>query len=287
MILLKAAPAVETIGADLRREIETLDARGIEPKLAVILAGRDPGSVWYARNKAAVGSKLGVAVTLHELPERVEEERLLALLDRLNVDPDVHGILVELPLPRHLNKARLLNAVNPAKDVDGVTAVNRGRLFGGQEEETLIPATPLACLALLDHYGINLGGRRVTLVGRGETVGRPLAFLLVKRDATVTICHTRTADLTAECRRAEILVAAAGVPALIKREMVSPGTVIVDAGINELADGSLMGDVDFEAVAEIAGAVTPVPGGVGALTTTMIMANLLRAAKRQRPAEQK
>ncbi len=282
--IIKGGPIAEEIRAELRQEVEALKAKGITPKLSVVLVGDDPGSVWYARNKVKTGEKVGVVVEVHELDKETPEAEVVALVEKLNADPDVHGILVELPLPKHIDKAKVMNAIEPIKDVDGVTAVNRGYLLGGQEDLALIPATPLSCIELIQRAGVELRGKRVTLVGRGDTVGRPLAMLLIQRgrDATVTVCHTKTADLAAECRRAEILVAAAGARHLIKKDMVSPGTIVIDAGINELEDGSITGDVDFEAVKEVAAAITPVPGGVGSLTTTIILGNTIKALKLQK-----
>jgi len=282
--IIKGGPIAEEIRAELRQEVEALKAKGIVPKLSVVLVGDDPGSVWYARNKVKTGEKVGVVVEVHELDKETPEADVVALVEKLNADPDVHGILVELPLPKHIDKAKVMNAIDPVKDVDGVTAVNRGYLLGGQEDLALIPATPLSCIELIQRAGVELRGKRVTLVGRGDTVGRPLAMLLIQRgrDATVTVCHTKTADLAAECRRAEILVAAAGARHLIKKDMVSPGTVVIDAGINELEDGSITGDVDFEEVKEVAAAITPVPGGVGSLTTTIILGNTIKALKLQK-----
>ncbi len=282
--IIKGGPIAEEIRAELRQEVEALKAKGITPKLSVVLVGDDPGSVWYARNKVKTGEKVGVVVEVHELDKDTPEADVVALVRKLNADPDVHGILVELPLPKHIDKAQVMNAIDPVKDVDGVTAVNRGYLLGGQEDLALIPATPLSCIELIQRAGVELRGKRVTLVGRGDTVGRPLAMLLIQRgrDATVTVCHTRTADLAAECRRAEVLVAAAGARHLIKKDMVSPGTIVIDAGINELEDGSITGDVDFEAVKEVAAAITPVPGGVGSLTTTIILGNTIKALKLQK-----
>ena len=278
--IIKGQPVANQIRDELIPEVQRLKAAGHPPKLAVLLVGEDPGSVWYAENKVKVGDKIGVAVELSRMPKDTEEKAILEHIGRLNADPSVHGILVELPLPKHLDKARVMNAIDPSKDVDGVTAVNRGYVLGGQEDRALVPATPLACIELIERSGVSLKGKRVTLVGRGDTVGRPLALLLIKRDATVTVCHTKTADLAAECRRAEILVAAAGSAKLIKKGMVAPGAVVIDAGVNETPDG-FVGDVDFEAVKDDAKAITPVPGGVGSLTTTIIMANTITALKRR------
>jgi len=279
---IKGAPVAEEIRAELRLEIEKVKELGHAPKLAVLLAGDDPGSVWYAQSKVKIGDKLGVKVDLTRFGGDVSEVELLQHIAALNADGSVHGILVELPLPKQMDKTKIMNAIDPKKDVDGVTAVNRGYIMGGQEGLALVPATPMACIELIERSGVLLKGKCVTLVGRGDTVGRPLASLLISRDATVTICHTKTLNLAEECRKAEILVAAAGRAHLVTGEMVAEGTIVIDAGINELADGSFTGDVDFDAVKEKASAITPVPGGVGSLTTTIIMANTLRALKLQK-----
>jgi methylenetetrahydrofolate dehydrogenase (NADP+)/methenyltetrahydrofolate cyclohydrolase len=279
---IKGAPVAEEIRAELRLEIEKAKELGYAPRLAVLLAGDDPGSVWYAQSKVKIGDKLGVKVDLTRFGGDVSEEELLQHIAALNADGTVHGILVELPLPKQLDKTKVMSAIDPKKDVDGVTAMNRGYIMGGQEGHALVPATPLACIELIERSGVSLKGKRVTLVGRGDTVGRPLASLLITRDATVTVCHTKTLNLAEECRKAEILVAAAGRAHLVTAEMVAEGTIVIDAGINELADGSFTGDVDFNAVKDKASAITPVPGGVGSLTTTIIMANTLRALKLQK-----
>ncbi len=284
--IIKGGPIAEEIRGELAQEVESLKAKGIVPKLSVVLVGDDPGSVWYARNKVKTGEKVGVVVEVHELAADTPEAEVVGLVEKLNADPDVHGILVELPLPGHIDKARVMNAIAPAKDVDGVTAVNRGYVLGGQEDLALVPATPLSCIELIERAGVEIKGKRVTVVGRGDTVGRPLAMLLLQkgRDATVTVCHSRTKDLAGACRWAEIVVAAAGAGAdhLIKADMISPGAVVIDAAINEKPDGSITGDVDFEAAKEVASAITPVPGGVGSLTTTIIMGNTVKALKLQK-----
>lgn len=282
---LKGAPIAEEIRAELRLEIDKLRELGYTPRLSVLLAGNDPGSVWYAQNKAKIGDKLGVSVEIVRFAESVNEQALIQHIATLNEDSSVHGILVELPLPKHIDKAKVMNAISPLKDVDGVTAVNRGYIMGGQEDLALIPATPMACIELIERTRVNLKGKKVTLVGRGDTVGRPIASLLVNRDATVTVCHTKTVSLADECRKAEILVVAAGRKHLITSDMVSEGTVVIDAGICELDDGTFTGDVDYEAVKEKASAITPVPGGVGSLTTTVILANTIRALKLQKCLE--
>ncbi len=219
------------------------------------------------------------------MPEDTPEDEVIKFIEKLNNDKDVHGILVELPLPKHIAKEKVMNAILPVKDVDGVTAVNRGYIFGGQEHLALIPATPLSCIELMTRSGIDLVGKRVALIGRGDTVGRPLASLLITRHATVTVCHTRTKDIPSITRQCEIIVAAAGRKGLVTKDMVSPGTVVIDAGINEVKkeDGTttIVGDVEFDEVKEVAAAITPVPGGVGSLTTSIIMKNVLKAMKLQ------
>ena len=283
--IIKGMPIANVIREEISAETEKLKAKGIEPKLAVVLVGGDPASVWYAKSKIKVGDKVGVKVELTEMPEDTKEEDLIKFIEKLNNDSSVHGILVELPLPKHIAKEKVMNAILPVKDVDGVTAVNRGYIFGGQDDLALVPATPMSCIELIERSGIELKGKRVALVGRGDTVGRPLASLLITRHATITVCHTRTVDMPSVTKNAEIVVAAAGRKGLVTADMISPGAVVIDAGINEVTkeDGSttIVGDVDFEAVKEVASAITPVPGGVGSLTTTIIMGNVVKAIKLQ------
>ena len=282
--IIKGLPVATAMREEIASQVKTLNTtKGIQPKLAVVLVGDDEASRVYAQSKEKVGEKMGIKVELHVRPAATSESDVIKLIDELNDDRNVHGILVELPLPSTIQKENVMNRIDPKKDVDGVHPVNRGYLLGGQEHLALVPATPLACIELIQRSGVELKGKRVTLVGRGDTVGRPLASLLITkgRDATVTICHTRTADLAGAVKSAEIVVAAAGFPKLVKAEMLSPGQTVIDAGINQLEDGSLCGDVDTEAAAQIVRAITPVPGGVGSLTTTVIMQNLLKAIELQ------
>ena len=283
--IIKGAPIAAELRVEQKAEIDALKAAGLSPKLSVVLVGDDPGSVRYARNKISAGDKVGAIVDIHSLGGNTPEDDVVALIGKLNDDTSVHGILVELPLPDHMDRGNVLNAILPSKDVDGVTAVQRGYLVSDMEYAALVPATPLACIELLRRTGVDTRGKRVTVVGRGDTVGRPLAVLLFAkgRDATVTVCHSRTADLGGACREAEILVAAAGAGAdhLVKAEMVRPGAVVIDAAVNERDDDTITGDVD-PAAEEVAGAITPVPGGVGSLTTTIIIGNTVRALKLQR-----
>ena len=272
---MQGLPIARLLREDIARRIRE---GGLAPVLNVLLVGDDPASEVYAASKIKVAEPLGIKVNLTILGAGSGPDEILAVLSNWNDDPDVHGILVEMPLPGHLDKNLVLAAINPNKDVDGAHPLNRGYLLDGLEERALVPATPLACVTLLQHYNIPLKGKRVTLVGRGETVGRPLASMLIKRDATVTVCHSKTVDLALHCRQAEILIVAAGAPKLVSADMVTPGAVVLDAGINPAGEG-ICGDVD-PAVARVAAYLSPVPGGVGSLTTTIIMATTQRVAAR-------
>jgi len=278
--IIKGKPVADEIREEIKKETQRLKDKGVDPKLAVVLVGDDPASVVYARSKEKVGDKLGVIVDLTVLPTDTPENDVLDLIKKLNDDSSVHGILVELPLPKQIHKEQVMLTVHHNKDVDGISPINRGFLLGGQEDLALVPATPMSCIELMERAGITIRGKRVVLVGRGDTVGRPLASLLIKRDATITVCHTKTVDLPSVTRQAEVLVAAAGRKGLVTADMVSEGTVVIDAGINQTENG-ITGDVDFEAVKEKAAAITPVPGGVGSLTTTIIMNNVLKAIRLQ------
>jgi methylenetetrahydrofolate dehydrogenase (NADP+)/methenyltetrahydrofolate cyclohydrolase len=279
--LIKGLPIAKVIREEITKDVEALKAKGVQPKLAVLLVGDDEASVVYAQSKQKVGGNLGVEVDLQVMAADTSEDTVLQQIQGWNDDPNVHGILVELPLPKQISKEKVMEAISPKKDVDGVHPVNRGYLLGGQEHLALVPATPLACIALMERAGIELKGKKVTLVGRGDTVGRPLASLLIKRDATITVCHTKTVDLPGECKNGEIVVAAAGFAGLVTKDMIGPDTVVIDAGINATPDGKgICGDVAPD-VEEVAKAMTPVPGGVGSLTTTIIMENTLKAIKLQ------
>lgn len=273
-VILDGKALAAQIKEEIKAAVARYTSRGITPKLIAVLVGDDPGSVVYARAKEKACAGVGIAYELHHLPGDTPEAAVVELIGRLNEDPGVHGILVEFPLPKQVNKWRVLDALAPLKDVDGMTAVNRGRLLAG--EEGLFPATPQSCIEIMERYGIEIAGKHAVLVGRGETVGRPLLLMMLRKNATITVCHTKTVDMAAHTRQAEILIAAAGRAGLIKAEMVKPGAVVVDAGINQ-TDKGICGDVDFEDVKEVAGYITPVPGGVGSLTTTLIMKNLLKA----------
>lgn len=275
--LIDGKSLAATVRAEQKNAIASLAARGVQPGLAAILAGNDPASRVYVRNKARACGDSGVRSEVHEFPEQVSEAALLECVARLNADPRVHGIVVQLPLPRHLDAARVLAAVSPAKDVDGFHAVNLGALVQGRPG--FVPGTPAGVMRLLANAGVPLAGRRAVIVGRSTIVGKPLALLLLQKDATVTICHSRTADLAAMTVQADVLIAAVGRAKLISAEMVKRGACVIDVGINRLADGTLAGDVDFATAREVAGWITPVPGGVGPMTVAMLIVNTVRAAQ--------
>jgi methylenetetrahydrofolate dehydrogenase (NADP+)/methenyltetrahydrofolate cyclohydrolase len=254
---------------------------GVTPGLAVVLVGEDPASQVYVRNKGAQTVEVGMASFEHKLPAETRAADLLALIARLNADPRVHGILVQLPLPAHIEADAVINAIDPAKDVDGFTTANVGLLATGQK--AMVPCTPLGCLLMLrDHLG-DLSGREAVVVGRSNIVGKPMAQLLLAENCTVTVAHSRTRDLPEVCRRADILIAAVGRPGMIDGAWVKPGATVIDVGINRVErDGKtrLVGDVDFASAVEVAGAITPVPGGVGPMTIACLLANTLTAACR-------
>ncbi|MHB8124077.1 MAG: bifunctional 5,10-methylenetetrahydrofolate dehydrogenase/5,10-methenyltetrahydrofolate cyclohydrolase [Desulfitobacteriaceae bacterium] len=271
--LLDGKAISKVLKDEIKLEIAQWKEKGVQPKLAVILVGDDPASVVYAKSKQKVAEGMGMAFELFTMSGDTQEAVVLELIDRLNDDQKVHGIMIELPVPKHISKEKIMAAVRPEKDVDGGHPINRGYILSG--EEGLFPATPLSCIELMLRSGVEISGKHVVIVGRGETVGKPLVFLILKHNATVTICHSRTVDLGSFTRQADIIVAAVGKIKLITKDMVKPGAIVVDAGINETADG-ICGDVDFEEVKEVAGRISPVPGGVGALTTTLVMRNVLK-----------
>jgi methylenetetrahydrofolate dehydrogenase (NADP+) / methenyltetrahydrofolate cyclohydrolase len=278
--ILDGKALAATVRAAAKQSVARLAARGVRPGLAVLLAGNDAASRVYVRNKARACEETGVHSQVHEYPDTVSEQALVEHVEALNRDAAIHGILVQLPLPRHVDAARVLEAVSPAKDVDGFHAENLGALLAGRPG--LVPCTPAGVMRLLEHAGVPLQGRRTVVLGRSNIVGKPLALLLLQRDATVTICHSKTAELESLTRQADILVAAMGRAKLVSRAMVKPGACVIDVGVNRLADGKLAGDVDFDEVKNIAGWITPVPGGVGPMTIAMLLENCIRAASQVR-----
>jgi len=265
------------VRAAVKQEVAALSQRGIRPGLAVVLAGDNPASRVYVRNKVRACEETGVRSELYELPAAVSEEALLDRVLALNDDADVHGILVQLPLPKHINTSKVLETVAPAKDIDGFHAANLGALVAGVPH--MVPCTPAGVMRLLDHAGVQLAGARAVVIGRSNIVGKPLALLLLARDATVTVCHSKSRDLQDIARSADVLVAAVGRAKLVTGAMVKPGACVIDVGVNRLPDGSLCGDVDFAAASAVAGWITPVPGGVGPMTIAMLLENCVRAAR--------
>ena len=270
-----------TIRAQVAQETAAFrEKTGIQPGLAVVLVGKDPASEVYVRNKGIQAKEAGFNSLENRLPENTTQAELLAQVAALNADPQVHGILVQLPLPAHLDADAVLNAIAPDKDVDGFHPVNVGRLWTGNPVS--VPCTPLGCaLILKDRIG-DLAGKRAIIIGRSNIVGKPMAALLLAANATVTIAHSRTADLAARCREADIVIAAVGKPELVRGDWLKPGATVLDVGINRIADGDktrLVGDVHFASAAEVASAITPVPGGIGPMTIACLLRNTLACAK--------
>ena len=269
------------IKEDAARGVAALKAAGVLPRLAVIIVGSDPASEVYVRNKQRTCEELGIRSDHIALPAETTKEELLACIEELNVDPEVHGILVQLPLPTQIaeDEEEILSHIDPHKDVDGFHPVNVGHLVLGAPG--LRPCTPAGCIRMLDYAGIPIEGAHAVIIGRSNIVGKPMAHLLLERNATVTICHSRTQNLAAIARTADILVAAVGRPRFVTADMVKEGATVIDVGINRIAPKKLVGDVDFDGAAAVAGAITPVPGGVGLLTVAMLMENVVQAAKAQ------
>ncbi|MDR2014380.1 MAG: bifunctional methylenetetrahydrofolate dehydrogenase/methenyltetrahydrofolate cyclohydrolase FolD [Azoarcus sp.] len=280
--LIDGRVLADELRAAFRPRVAALTARRICPGLAVILAGEDPASQVYVRNKVSACEAAGIFSMKIVFPKDVSQEALLAKITELNADPAIHGILVQLPLPQHIDEAAVLETIAPEKDVDGFHAVNAGALMRGKPR--FIPCTPYGVMKMLEANRIDPAGREAVIIGRSNIVGKPIALLLLGASATVTVCHSKTRDLAAHARRADILVAAIGKPRFVTADMVKPGAVVIDVGINRLPleeGGKLCGDVDFEAVKEVASLITPVPGGVGPMTITMLLANTIEAAERR------
>jgi methylenetetrahydrofolate dehydrogenase (NADP+)/methenyltetrahydrofolate cyclohydrolase len=270
------------LAKQVRSEIATrtsaLVAKGVKPGLAVLLVGEDPASQVYVRNKVKACEDVGMFSILERHSADLTEANLLKRIDELNKDPQIHGILVQLPLPKHIDSHRVIEAIAPEKDVDGFHVANAGALMIGAP--LFRPCTPYGCMKMLESIDYPIRGARAVVIGASNIVGKPMAMLLLQAGATVTICNSKTKDLTAHTKEADILVVATGKPKMVTADMVKPGAVVIDVGINRLPDGKLCGDVDFDSVKEIAGAITPVPGGVGPMTITMLLLNTLEAAER-------
>ncbi|MBI5277912.1 MAG: bifunctional methylenetetrahydrofolate dehydrogenase/methenyltetrahydrofolate cyclohydrolase FolD [Burkholderiales bacterium] len=266
------------IRAEVAGRTAALKARGVEPHLAIVLVGVDPASQVYVKHKANDSEQTGLKATLERYPADMTEAELLARIRALNDDPRVHGILVQLPLPKHMGSQKVIETISPAKDVDGFHVASAGALMVGQPG--FWPCTPHGCLKMLDTIGYDLKGKHAVVIGRSNIVGKPMAMMLLGRDATVTICHSRTANLKAHTLQADVVVAAVGKRNVLTADMVKPGAVVIDVGMNRNEEGKLCGDVDFAGVKEVAGWITPVPGGVGPMTRAMLLVNTIEAAER-------
>ena len=273
MQLLNGKDVAAFYGKRIAQQIQDVrEKKGIDPELAIVVVGDDAPSVMYAASMKRTAESVGLNARICQEKEGVGEDELLLLIDRLNEDPAVFGILLMMPLPKSIDSQRIINRIDPSKDVDGLTDANIANLYTGRAG--FVPCTPQAVMAILDYYHISLSGKEVVIIGRSHVVGKPLAQLCLSRNATVTVCHSRTNDLKAVCQRADVIMAAVGKAGLVTGDMIKPGAVVIDVGINRV-DGKTVGDVAFEDAALRAGAITPVPGGVGAVTTMMILENVV------------
>ncbi len=278
-IIIDGKAVSAAIKQRVAQQAAALQKQNIQPGLAVILVGDDPASQIYVNNKKKACEVCGIRSFSYSLPAQTTQDELLELIGALNQNPDVNGILVQLPVPRHIQPDAVINAIDPLKDVDAFHPVNVGKIMQGTA--SLLPCTPAGVIELIDSAGIDPAGKDCVVIGRSNIVGKPMAMLMMHRNATVTICHSKTQNLTAKCRQADILISSVGKPHFVTADMIKPGAVVIDVGINRQKDGKLCGDVEFEAVAPIAGAITPVPGGVGPMTIAMLMQNTVTAAKLQ------
>jgi methylenetetrahydrofolate dehydrogenase (NADP+)/methenyltetrahydrofolate cyclohydrolase len=277
----------KSVAEDVVRRVKALTAELLgkgarQPGLAVVIVGEDPASQVYVASKSRTAKECGFHSVQHTLPAETSEQELLDIIGELNADPAINGILVQLPLPGHVDAGKIIQAIAPQKDVDGFHFINVGKLGTGELETAFVPCTPAGSMLLIERVrGKDLSGLNAVVVGRSNIVGKPMALLLINAGATVTVCNSRTKDLAGHTRRADILVAAVGKPKFVTADMVKPGAVVIDVGINRLPDGKLCGDVDFAGCLEVAGQITPVPGGVGPMTITMLLANTIEAAERK------
>ncbi|SFJ03007.1 methylenetetrahydrofolate dehydrogenase (NADP+) / methenyltetrahydrofolate cyclohydrolase [Bosea sp. OK403] len=279
--IIDGKAAAAALRAEIGREVAAIKAeRGLAPGLHVVLVGEDPASRVYVASKEKLAAEIGMNSVAHRLPTETSEAELLAKIASLNADDAVDGILVQLPLPKHIDTGTIIDAIDPAKDVDGLHPINAGKLAGGKNG--LVPCTPLGCMLLLRRALPTLAGLEAVVIGRSELVGRPVAQLLLQADCTVTIAHSRTRDLAAVVRRADIVVAAVGRPHFVRGDWIKPGATVIDVGINRTPDGKLVGDVDFAEAVDVAGAITPVPGGVGPMTIACLLRNTLTAFRARR-----
>ena len=278
--LFKGAEVNAALNERIKNDVEALKARGIEPKLGIVRVGERPDDLSYERGAVKRAESLGVAVEKFLLPADVEQDKLLDTIRAINADDKIHGVLLFRPLPRHLDENLICNTLAPEKDIDGITDLSNAGIFTGKELG-YAPCTPSACMEILEHYGVDCKGKKAVVIGRSLVVGKPAAMMLIKRNATVTVCHTRTVDMPAVCREADILIVAAGRAGVVGADYVRPGQVVIDVGINWSEEKQkLCGDVDFDAVEPIVAAITPVPGGVGTVTTSVLVSHVVEAAKK-------
>lgn len=275
--LLMGKEVSDRIKDEMKKEVIKLKEAGINPGLAVILVGEDPASKVYVSNKKKACEYIGINSFEYRLPEETSEEELIALIEKLNADKSVSGILCQLPVPEHIREEAVINAISPQKDVDAFHPVNVGKIMTGNYD--FVPCTPAGVMELIKESGIDVCGKECVVVGRSNIVGKPMSMLLLHKNGTVTVCHSKTQNLAEKTRSADILVAAVGIANFITGDMVKPGAVVIDVGINRIAPKKLVGDVDFESAEKVAGAITPVPGGVGPMTIAMLMKNTLKAAR--------
>jgi methylenetetrahydrofolate dehydrogenase (NADP+) / methenyltetrahydrofolate cyclohydrolase len=276
--LIDGNALAKQVRAEVAHRTEALKARGISPRLAILLVGDDPASQVYTKHKVNDSTETGLAATLERHPADLPEDALLRRIEELNADASVHGILVQLPLPKHMDTSKVIEAIAPAKDVDGFHVASAGALMVGRPG--FRPCTPYGCMKMLEAIGYDLKGKHAVVIGRSNIVGKPMAMLLLAKNATVTICHSGTPDLKAMTLQADVVVAAVGKRNVVTADMVKPGAVVIDVGMNRNDQGKLCGDVDFDGVKEVAGWITPVPGGVGPMTRAMLLVNTLEAAER-------
>lgn len=281
--ILKGAPVVEAMNEALSREAALLKTRGVEPTLAIVRVGEREDDIAYERGATKRCEKVGVAVRNVLLPGDISQDALIQTIEGLNRDEQVHGVLLFRPLPKHISDDVVRNSLAPEKDIDGITDLSLAGVFANTDTG-YAPCTPQACMEILEHYGIDLKGKKAVVVGRSLVVGKPAAMMLLARNATVTVCHTRTADMPAVCREAEVLIVSAGRAGIVDKSYLAPGQIVIDVGINVNEDGALCGDVNFAQAEAMVGAVTPVPGGVGTVTTSVLVKHVVEAAKKQMEA---
>jgi methylenetetrahydrofolate dehydrogenase (NADP+) / methenyltetrahydrofolate cyclohydrolase len=277
--LMKGKEVMEAMKQDMLKEVEELASKGITPELAIVRLGARPDDLAYERGAVKRCEGVGIRCKIFEYPEDISQRELVGEIEKINKNADIHGILLFRPLPKHIDESAVKHAIGHEKDVDCLNPINVAKVFEG-DETGFAPCTPEAVMEMLDYYDIDLKGKKVTLVGRSLVVGKPLAMLLIKKHATITICHTRTKDIEAVCRNAEILIAAAGKAKMINESFVAEGQIVIDVGINVDEEGKLCGDVDFEKVEDIVDMITPVPGGVGTVTSSVLAKHVIRAAGR-------